>query len=96
MLNPGHLNMESNTLLENLTQKYPYLSISHILLAKGLLNTDSIRYNKKLKKAAIYSIERKYLFKLITENINDNKLLVQKKSHTKFSDVKNHKNKLKT
>ena len=43
----------------------------------------------------IYSIERKYLFKLITENINDNKLLVQKKSHTKFSDVKNHKNKLK-
>ena len=96
MLNPGHLNMESNTLLENLTQKYPYFSISHILLAKGLLNTDSIRYNRKLKKAAIYSIERKYLFKLITENINDNKLLVQKKSHTKFSDVKNHKNKLKT
>ena len=90
MLNPGHLNMESNALLENLTQKYPYFSISHILLAKGLLNTDSIRYNRKLKKAAIYSIERKYLFKLITENTYDNKLVVQKKSHTKFSDIKNH------
>jgi len=95
MLNPGHLNMESNTLLENLTQKYPYFSISHILLAKGLLNTDSVRYNRKLKKAAIYAIERKYLFKLITENINDNKLLVQTESHTKFSDVKNHKHELK-
>ena len=91
MLNPGHLNMESNSLLENLTQKYPYFSISHILLAKGLLNTDSIRYNRKLKKAAIYSIERKYLFKLITQNIYDNKLVVQKESHTKFNDVKNPK-----
>ena len=34
MLNPGHLHMENNALLEDLTQKYPYFSISHILLVE--------------------------------------------------------------
>ena len=54
-------------MLENITQQYPFFSISHILLAKGLLNSESVRYNQKLKKAALFSIERKQLFKLITQ-----------------------------
>ena len=91
MLNPSHLHMENNALLEDLTQKYPYFSISHILLAKGLLNTKSVRYNRKLKKAALHSIERKSLFKLITQNIFDNKLEIQKNTHAKTTDVNNDK-----
>ena len=91
MLNPGHLHMENNALLEDLTQKYPYFSISHILLARGLLNTNSIRYNRKLKKAALHSIERKSLLKLITQNILDNKLVIQKNTLTKTSVVNNDK-----
>ena len=90
MLNPSDLHMENNALLEDLNQKYPYFSISHILLAKGLLNTNSIRYNRKLKKAAVYSIERKNLFKLITQNIFENELEAQKKTHSKFTDLKNN------
>ena len=90
MLNPGHLHMENNALLEDLTQKYPYFSISHILLARGLLNTNSIRYNRKLKKAALHS-ERKSLLKLITQNILDNKLVIQKNTLTKTSVVNNDK-----
>ena len=65
--NPQLINIEDNLFLEDITQQYPYFSISHILLAKGLLNTESVRYNRKLKKAAIYSIDRKQLFKLITK-----------------------------
>ena len=65
--NPDLINIEDNLLLEDITQQYPYFSISHILLAKGLLNTQSLRHNQKLKKAALYSLDRKQLFKLITQ-----------------------------
>jgi hypothetical protein len=65
--NPHLINKEDNKFLEDITEKYPYFSISHILLSKGLLNTESVRYNRKLKQAALYSLERKQLFKLITE-----------------------------
>lgn len=65
--NPNLINKQDNLYLEDITQQYPYFSISHILLAKGLLNTESVRYNRKLKKAALYSLDRKQLFKLITQ-----------------------------
>jgi hypothetical protein len=65
--NPHLINKEDNKFLEDITEKYPYFSISHILLSKGLLNTESVRYNRKLKQAALYSLNRKQLFKLITE-----------------------------
>jgi len=64
---PQLINREDNTFLEELSIQFPFFSISHILLAKGLLNTESVRYNRKLKKAALYSLDRKQLFKLITE-----------------------------
>ena len=56
------------TNLDSLLLKHPYFQSGHLLLAKGLLNTDSIRYNQKLKKAAAYSLDRKKLFSLITLN----------------------------
>ena len=65
--NPNLINIKDNLLLEDITQQYPYFSISHILLSKGLLNTESLRYNRKLKKAALYSLDRKQLFKLIAQ-----------------------------
>ena len=65
--NPNLINKEDNLYLDDITKQYPYFSISHILLAKGLLNTQSIRYNRKLKKASLYSLDRKQLFKLITQ-----------------------------
>ena len=65
--NPHLINKEDNKFLEDISEKYPYFSISHILLSKGLLNIESVRYNRKLKQAALYSIDRKQLFKLILE-----------------------------
>tara|TARA_Y100000739_G_scaffold219090_1_gene217170 strand:- start:483 stop:1139 length:657 start_codon:yes stop_codon:yes gene_type:complete len=58
--------------LEHLLSKHPYFQSGQLLLAKGLLNTNSIRYNQQLKKTAAYCLDRKKLFKLITLN-NSNK-----------------------
>ena len=66
--NPHLINKKDISFLEDISIKHPAFSISHILLSKGLLNTESIRYNRKLKKAALYSSERKLLFKLDLEN----------------------------
>jgi tetratricopeptide (TPR) repeat protein len=51
--------------LDCLLQEFPYYQTAQLLITKGLLNTDSIRYNRQLKKAAAYAIDRKQLFKLI-------------------------------
>tara|TARA_B100001250_G_C19697340_1_gene743167 strand:- start:30 stop:704 length:675 start_codon:yes stop_codon:yes gene_type:complete len=52
--------------LDNILLKHPYFQSGQLLLAKGLLNTNSIRYNRQLKKAAAYCLDRKKLFSLIT------------------------------
>jgi hypothetical protein len=63
--------------LEDISIKHPSFSISHILLAKGLLNTESVRYNQKLKKAALYSLDRKQLFRLISQDVQKEETVKQ-------------------
>jgi len=53
-------------MLDSILLKYPYFQNGQLLLTKGLLINDSIRYNSQLKKTAAYCLERKKLFKLIT------------------------------
>jgi predicted Zn-dependent protease len=77
--NPHLTNKEDNKFLEDISEKYPYFSISHILLSKGLLNTESLRYNRKLKQAALYSLDRKQLFKLITQHKKDSSEIIKTK-----------------
>jgi len=50
-------------------QAFPYFQSMQLLYTKGLHNIDSISYNKQLRKAAAYASDRKFLFKLITENV---------------------------
>ena len=69
--NPNLINKKDISFLEDISIKHPSFSISHILLAKGLLNTESVRYNQKLKKAALYSLDRKQLFRLISEDVQN-------------------------
>jgi tetratricopeptide (TPR) repeat protein len=70
---------EEVALLDEITSKYPYYQTGQILLAKGLLNINSIRYNKQLRKCAAYSINRKKLFELIVlENRKKNKIKSKK------------------
>ena len=77
--NPHLINKKDISFLEDISIKHPSFSISHILLAKGLLNTESVRYNQKLKKAALYSLDRKQLFRLISQDVK-NKEIVKENS----------------
>jgi hypothetical protein len=66
--NPQNILRADIAYLNSIILKYPFFQSGQLLLAKGLLNTNSISYNKQLKIAAAYSQERKKLFNLITLN----------------------------
>ena len=63
--------------LEQLLLEHPYFQSGQLLFAKGLLNTDSIRYNRQLKKAAAYSFDRKKLFELIILKYTDKPVIYE-------------------
>ena len=65
---PQNIKGEDLAAIDSLLLEFPYYQTAQLLLIKGLLNTDSIRYNQQLKKAATYSLDRKQLFTLITQN----------------------------
>jgi tetratricopeptide (TPR) repeat protein len=71
--NPKQISSGNIAELDRLLIEYPYFQSGQLLLTKGLLNTESIRYNRQLKKAATYSLERKKLFSLITFKKNEKK-----------------------
>ena len=73
--NHNLINKKDISFFEDISIKHPSFSISHILLAKGLLNTESVRYNQKLKKAALYSLDRKQLFRLISQDVKKDKIV---------------------
>ena len=83
--NPQEITNADVRKLDSLLIKHPYFSSAQLLLTKGLLNTDSIRYNRQLKKAAAYCLDRQKLFKLITLN-----------SITKFEVIINKEEKIET
>lgn len=64
-------NMVNN--LNQVIKKYPYFSSAHILVSKGLKNINSIRFNHKIKIAAVYSANRKILFNIISNKNNISK-----------------------
>jgi len=66
--NPQTIKNADTTALDGVLLKHPYFQNGQLLLAKGLLNTESIRYNKQLKKAAAYCLNRRKLFNMITLN----------------------------
>ena len=63
---PQNISFQDVNYLDDILIKHPYFQSGHLLLTKGLLNINSIRYNRQLKRAAAYSFDRKRLFKLIT------------------------------
>jgi len=63
--NPQQIATNDVSKLESLFQEFPYYQTVQLLITKGLLNIDSIRYNRQLKKAAAFALDRKKLYKLI-------------------------------
>ena len=81
--NPQKIDSEDVTKLEGLLQEFPYYQTAQLLITKGFLNTDSIRYNLQLKKAAAYAIDRKQLFKLIILNKIEQPIIENTSENTK-------------
>jgi len=80
---PQNIRGEGVAEIDNILLKFPYYQTAQLLLTKGLLNTDSIRYNQQLKKAAAYSLDRRRVFTLITQNkVECNSARVLKKEKT--------------
>jgi len=80
---PQNIKGEDVAAIDSLLLEFPYYQTAQLLLTKGLLNTDSIRYNRQLKKSAAYSLDRKRLFNLIIQNKIEHKSVpVLKKEKT--------------
>lgn len=72
-------------ILDSILLKYPYFQNGQLLLTKGLLNNNSIRYNSQLKKTAAYCLDRRKLFKLITLKNKKKTELDKDKKESKIS-----------
>lgn len=77
--NPTEIGNAEVTDMRISLQAFPYFSTLQLLYTKGLYNTDSISYNRQLRKAAAFAGNRKLLFKLITENVKETEIVEQKK-----------------
>ncbi len=78
--NPMRIGKEEIADMRISLQAFPYFSTMQLLYTKGLYNTDSISYNRQLRKAAAYAGDRKLLFKLITENVKKIEIVAQGKT----------------
>lgn len=90
--NPQQISSTDISYLDTMILENPYFQTGHILIARGLLNINSILYNKQLKKAAAYSIDRTKLFELITIKNNEhfeNKINDLQKEKTKKLEIGN-------
>ncbi len=74
LIDPTSINKEDVDFLDKLTSTYPYYQTGQLLLTKGLLNLNSIRYKKQLKKCAAFTLDRKKLFELIMLKNNKEKV----------------------
>lgn len=70
---PQSISSNDINYLDKIILKYPYFQTAQILLSRGLLNINSIRFNQQLKKSAAYALYREKLFHLITKENNQNK-----------------------
>jgi len=69
-------------------QAFPYFTTMQLLFTKGLYNTDSITYNRQLRKSAAFAGDRKLLFKLITKKYFESENL----KNTETENIKMIKN----
>jgi hypothetical protein len=66
MRNPGNTSREESAQLDALLDSFPYFQSGHLLYIKNLHNQGSFLYNNQLKTAAVYAVNRKMLYNLIT------------------------------
>ena len=80
--NPQEMTIEDVAIIDGLLEEFPYYQTAQLLITKGLFNLDSIRYNRQLKKSAVYALDRKKLFKLIILNKVEQPIAAKKNKNT--------------
>ena len=76
--NPAQVSFEQTGALNEVLQQYPYFQAARAIRLKGLKNSNSLHYNKELKKTAAYTTDRGVLFDFITsEEFNQNQIAEQ-------------------
>ena len=78
---PENIQTKDIAVIDSLLIEFPYYQTAQLLLSKGLLNTNSLLYNRQLKKTAAYALERKQLFNLITQNKTKKISLIKEKKN---------------
>lgn len=66
-LSPGKIDPTSTDELRQLVNEYPWCSSFQVMLAKSLKLADDPAFGKQLKKTAVYSGDRKILYRLIMQ-----------------------------
>lgn len=62
---PDNISALDLKMLEDLTSTFPYCQAAHILIAKGNYTCDSMYTEQKIKKAALYTVNRRSLKQFI-------------------------------
>ncbi len=83
--NTEMINEEYISHLQKILLEYPYFQTGQLILTKGFLTTNHYNYNKQLRKAAAYSINRDKLFNII-KNIEGKEEREKKKNLIEFKE----------
>lgn len=65
---PDNISAVDLKMLEDLASTFPYCQAAHILIAKGNYVSDSMYTEQKIKKAALYTVNRRSLKQFIQSN----------------------------
>ncbi len=80
---PESLSESDQFALKELIAKYPYFGIAKWLYLKSLSNSESIYFDKELKKTALYAANRRNLYFFIhPEELSENDAALREKSNS--------------
>jgi len=62
---PSHVSFSESDALEEIVKTYPYCQLAHFLIARAHQQQQSAQVSEKLKRAAVYAVNRNVLKKLL-------------------------------
>jgi hypothetical protein len=92
--NPTSIGAQDIAGLEEVVASFPFCQLAHLLIAKGLRDYGSMHAEQKLKKAAVYTLNRKKLKEIIQGDPESEKFVKEKKEQS--SDIKSSEESLPT
>lgn len=88
--NPDQLNEKTLVELKEILDEYPYFQSAHLLYVRNLLNEKNFRFGSQLKVAAIHTIDRTVLYRLL------NPTQMNSKNKEYISEIKSNPDVLET